>query len=176
MACGSCRFPQAAAARNTCPVSMADQWNNTGHNVLCGIIYYGLCIYSLFAKAIRFGNQLEPPPPQEERPQSVDNEVLRRRLRGVLISQVRAFAHVFTCPMRVVTEWPLLFPSCSQSGLSSSLAVLLPHLIFFLLLRQHSLLLPLAWQTFHLVPFSSCNLFVSTWTNIACILDKSKQR
>lgn len=51
--------------------------------------------------------------PQEERPQSVDNEVLRRRLRGVLISQVRAFAHVFTCPMRVVTEWPLLFSSCS---------------------------------------------------------------
>lgn len=54
-------------------------------------------------------------PPQEERPQSVDNEVLRRRLRGVLISQVRAFAHVFTCPMRVVTEWPLLFPCCPSA-------------------------------------------------------------
>lgn len=56
-----------SAARNTCPVSMADQWNNTAHNVLCGIIYYVLRIYSLFAKAIRFGNQLQSSP-NEERP------------------------------------------------------------------------------------------------------------
>lgn len=91
---------------------MADQWNNTAHNVLCGIIYYVLRIYSLFAKAIRFGNQLQSSPNEERpTPKSVDKEVLRRRLRGVLISQVRAFAHVFTCPMRVVTEWPLLLTS-----------------------------------------------------------------
>lgn len=141
------------------------QWqiNGTTQNTMCcaalfiTVFVFTVCLLRRYDSVTSWNL-----PPQEERPQSVDNEVLRRRLRGVLISQVRAFAHVFTCPMRVVTEWPLLFPSCSQSGLSSSLTVLLPHLIFFLLLRQHPLLLPLAWQTFHLVPFSSCNLFVST--------------
>lgn len=66
-----------AAARNTCPASMADQWNNTAHNVLCGIIYYVPRIYSLFAKAIRFGNQLqssplERTPPKECRQRSAE--------------------------------------------------------------------------------------------------------
>lgn len=80
-----------------------------------------------------------------------DSEVLRRRLRGVPISQVRAFAHVFTCPMAFAVFVCTLSFSVSTATPTA------------------------AWQTIHLVSLGSCNLFVSTWTNIACILDKSKE-
>lgn len=145
---------------------MADQWNNTAHNVLCGIIYYVLRIYSLFAKAIRFGNQLQSSPNEERPPKEC-----RQRSAEEAPSWRADFSGA-----RFRTCIYMSNASCDRvASLSYFFACTLPLLPCYLL-PQHPLLVLLARQTFHLVPLGSCNLFVSTWTNIACILDKSKAR
>lgn len=109
MACGSCRFPQAGSSTQHLPRFNGRSMEGTTQDTMCcaalfiTFFVFTVCLLRRYDSVTSCN-----PPPRTTPPKSVDKEVLRRRLRGVLISQVRAFAHVFTCPMRVVTEWPLL--------------------------------------------------------------------
>lgn len=116
------------------PYSILDQYITTGYNRCDGNSFY--CYLAAALK--RFGNKPkhnQPPGSQPPKPRDPHG----RRPRGVLISQVVAFAHVFTLPMAAHFD--------SSLNPCQVLASTCP-----------------AWQTFHLVmsPVASCQLQVGS--------------
>lgn len=106
-------FPRQASKQHATLAPFQWQINGTTqHTMCCAALFITFFVFTVcLLRRYDSVTSCNPPPMKNAPPKSVDKEVLRRRLRGVLISQVRAFAHVFTCPMRVVTEWPLLLTS-----------------------------------------------------------------